>query len=120
MRTMECRAGQGPTARAPTRIAPFARAALRESSRKGTGARSGAPPSPSDRRRYRSFYALPRKTVLQQVEIHRSLDRLRARGHSQLLEDRPDVGFHRVVRDVKGGCDLQVRGGRQQLQDTQL
>ena len=57
---------------------------------------------------------------LEQAQIHGSLNRLRARGHSQLLVDGPQVGLHRVVGNVKGARHLDVAAGRQQFEDSQL
>ena len=50
-----------------------------KSSPNGPAARPGAPLRRSDQPSYRSFYALPRRTVSEQVEIHGSLNRHRAR-----------------------------------------
>src|SRR5215831_4616911 len=60
------------------------------------------------------------RKALEQAQFHRALDGLRAGLHAELLVDRPQVGFHRVPRDVEGVRHLQVRAGRQQPQDAQL
>src|SRR5580700_9800271 len=57
---------------------------------------------------------------LEQAQIDRPLNGLRPRGHAELLVNGPELRLHRVPGNIQSGRDLQLRAGRQELQDAQL